>query len=124
MMAEAKTARQADRDDHPEMTVAGMSGYSWPRPEQTIEWEAAAEITRLTALTAPSTPAGDGMVEVVQADRDAAANMKSAVAESWCNDCDRIVEGRFDDWPIVQAFARHRLQALAPATVEEPNNDK
>lgn len=41
MLAEAKTDRQADRDDYPAMLVRG---YSWLKPEQTVEWEAAARI--------------------------------------------------------------------------------
>jgi hypothetical protein len=44
MMAEAKTARQTDRDDYPELAA---TGYSWPKPEETYEYKAAQTILSL-----------------------------------------------------------------------------
>jgi hypothetical protein len=41
MMAEAKTARQVDRDDYPEMQ---SRGYSWSQPEETTRWRAASAL--------------------------------------------------------------------------------
>lgn len=38
MLADAKSDRQTDRDDYPEL---GTRGYDWIKPEQTTEWQAA-----------------------------------------------------------------------------------
>lgn len=63
MLADAKSARQTDRDDHPEM---GQRGYAYVLPEQTNAWKAAtlleslsssvAEVERLRALSDAATP--------------------------------------------------------------------
>lgn len=42
MLADAKTARQADREDYPEL--ADIAGYHAPTKEQTLEWQAAAAL--------------------------------------------------------------------------------
>ena len=65
----------------------------------------------------PADMAGlDGLIEVTQADRDAAASGYFA----WCSNNrvipDRMKSGNADNHSMVQAFARHRatqLQALA-----------
>lgn len=44
MIAEAKTARQTDRDD-----AWTDAGYGWPSPEETTEWQAASHIEQLEA---------------------------------------------------------------------------
>lgn len=46
MLADAKTARQTDRDDYPELADIG---YDWIKPEQTVSWKAADTIERLEA---------------------------------------------------------------------------
>lgn len=58
------------------------------------------------------------MVEVIQADRDAAADYMAAIS-ALKGEYDPVsmafMDSICDDMPIVQAFARHRL-ASAPAT--------
>lgn len=46
MMADAKTARQTDRDDYPEMRDL-VGGYAYELPEQTTSWKAADLIAEL-----------------------------------------------------------------------------
>jgi hypothetical protein len=54
------------------------------------------------------------VVEVIQADRDAAAGIASET--HWFTPRDRfgMVQGHNDSHPIIQAFARHRLAAQTP----------
>jgi hypothetical protein len=59
MMADAKTARQTDRDDYPELECRG---YSYPQPEETDFWEAA---DRLEALSSTH-PTSDNRSEMVE----------------------------------------------------------
>lgn len=49
------------------------------------------------------------MVEVTQADRDAAAEYYLAEGADWfANVVQQAADGSCDEWPIVRAFARHR----------------
>lgn len=52
-------------------------------------------------------PSDEKLVEVTQADRDAAAEHYHQYIAS------KIVDGKLDDNPLVQAFARHRIEALS-----------
>lgn len=54
-------------------------------------------------------------VEVTQEDREAAAAW-SITASIWTDNSIRDIErGYNDNWPIVQAFARHRIAAITAA---------
>lgn len=48
-------------------------------------------------------------VDVTQADRDAAASLYLANDDTYS--ADPILHGEADNWPLLQAFARHRLTA-------------
>lgn len=74
--------------------------------------EAAAEIERLQALTAPNTPPGDGMVEATQADRRAAHDLLRIIEPTATELHHEVLLGRMDDLAHVQHFACHRQQAL------------
>jgi len=59
----------------------------------------------------------DGIVEVTQADREAAASVHASRHLAAC-----ITDGEMDGNNVVQAFARHRLAAL-PAEPDEVTSE-
>lgn len=68
---------------------------------------------------AQATNATPGPVEVRQADRDAAADAVQAYRDQKNNDWQgRIRRGECDDGYMVQAFARHRIEAARPVQSE------
>lgn len=85
MMADAKTARQTDRDGYPEMTAMGLSGYDWIKPEQTAEWRAADLIERLSAPPPSTDELGVRLRGIGQAER------KRLINRVW-----RVLARRFD----------------------------
>lgn len=60
------------------------------------------------------------VVEVIQADRDAAAQRLRPISEHdpIAYTCERIRTGRFDGHAWVQAFARHRIAATRTSSPE------
>lgn len=61
----------------------------------------------------------DELIEVTQADRDAAAPFAADPdPQVYGSQVQKIREGRCDDNLLVQAFARHRTRATLPSDVE------
>lgn len=77
----------------------------------------AASAERWCSMTNPVQ--ADALVEVVQADRDAAADAVQAYRDRKNGDWQqRIRDGKCDDGMMVQAFARHRLASQPSADAE------
>lgn len=96
MLADAKTARQTDRDDYPEIREM-VGGYSYSTPEQTVSWQAADTITTLLTKLAEVERERDVSKDIVRQATDALQDLGWPETADEFRQMAKKLEGASDD---------------------------